>query len=151
MTARAVMRVYIFHSCQLRALVMSPFFRPYELYDDIILDDVHLSFHTPMYPTDRESNSDTHLTLTYFVKSNPLEPLYPFDDLLNFGFLFFCCEPSTIPGLWTRVHSYPSCAPWAWMSLWKITWRWRTRRLREQIRSILMMIGDSTCRAWMRG
>ena len=57
---------------------MSPFFRPHELYDDITLDDMCPPFHPPMYPTDGESNSDTHLTPTYSVESDPLEPSYPF-------------------------------------------------------------------------
>ena len=34
MTARAAMKVYIFHSRQFRAPVMSPFFHPHEPFDD---------------------------------------------------------------------------------------------------------------------
>ena len=47
LTAQAAMRVYIFHSHQFHALVMSPFFNPHEAYDDITLDEVCSPFHLP--------------------------------------------------------------------------------------------------------
>ena len=50
LTARAAMRVYMFHNCQFCAPVLSLFFRPHEPYDDINLDDVCPPFHPPMYP-----------------------------------------------------------------------------------------------------
>ena len=77
MVARVVMRVYIFHSRQFCALIMSSFFCSHEPYDDVTLDDVHPAFHPSMYPTDGESDSDTRLTLTYSVESDPSEPSYP--------------------------------------------------------------------------
>ena len=55
---------------------MSPFFRPYESYDDVTLHDVRPPFHPLTYPTDEEFDSDTHLTLTYSVESNPSESTY---------------------------------------------------------------------------
>ena len=57
---------------------MSLFFRPHELYDDVTLNDVSPPFHLPMYPTDGESDFDTRLVPTYSVKSDSLEPLYPY-------------------------------------------------------------------------
>ena len=91
MTARATMRVYIFHGRQFHAPVMSPFFRPYKLFDDVTLDDIHPRFHLPRYLTDAdsdfdtrltptysvESDSDTRITLTYLMESDPSEPSYP--------------------------------------------------------------------------
>ena len=77
MIARAAMRVYMFHGHQFHAFVMSLFFCLHEPYDDITLDDVCPPFHPPMYSTDGESDSDTHLTSTYYVESDPLEPSYP--------------------------------------------------------------------------
>ena len=40
MTARVAMRVYMFHSHQFCAHVMSLFFHPHELYKDITFDDM---------------------------------------------------------------------------------------------------------------
>ena len=70
------MRVYIFHSRQFRALVISLFFHSYEPYDDITLDDVHQPFHPLIYPTHGKSDSNTCLTLTYSVEFDPSEPSY---------------------------------------------------------------------------
>ena len=56
---------------------MSPFFRPHDLYEDITLDDKRLPFHLPMYPTNGESDSNTRLTSTYYVESDPSESSYP--------------------------------------------------------------------------
>ena len=67
----------MFNSHQFHAPIMSPFFCLHELYDDVTLNDVRLSFHPLMYPTDRESDSVTSLTLPYFMESNPSEPSYP--------------------------------------------------------------------------
>ena len=83
MTARAAMRVYMFHGHQFYAPVMSQFFCPHETCKDITLDDVRPLFHPPMHPTNREFNSDTHLTPTYFMESNPSEPSYPSMILLT--------------------------------------------------------------------
>ena len=60
--ARAAKRIYMFHSRQFHALVMSPFFPLHEPYDDITLDDVCPPFHPSMYPTDEETDLDTCLT-----------------------------------------------------------------------------------------
>ena len=76
LTAQAVLRVYMFHSLQFCAPVMSPFFCSHEPYDDITLDDVCPPFHCPRYPTDGESDSDTRLTLTVSVESDPSESSY---------------------------------------------------------------------------
>ena len=66
----------MFHNRQFRTLVMSPFFRLHDLYEDITLDDIRLPFHSQRYPTDRESDFDTRMTPTYSVESNPSEPSY---------------------------------------------------------------------------
>ena len=71
------MRVYIFHGHQFRAPVMRPLFYSHELYDDLTLDDVHPSFHPLMYPIDGESDSETRLTPTCFVESDPSKLSYP--------------------------------------------------------------------------
>ena len=67
----------MFHSRQFRAPVMSLFFCPHEPYVDVTLDDVHPRFHPPRYPTNGESDSDTWLTPTISVESNPLKSSYP--------------------------------------------------------------------------
>ena len=77
MVARAAMKVYIFHNCQFHAPSTSPFLLPHELYDDVTLDDICPPFHPPMCSTDGESDSDTRLTLAYFVVSDPSKPSYP--------------------------------------------------------------------------
>ena len=77
MTIQAAMKVYMFHGGQFCEPVMSLFFRPYKLYEDITLDDVHPPFHPSMYPTNEESNSNTCLTPTYSMESDPSEPSYP--------------------------------------------------------------------------
>ena len=41
------------------------------------MDDIRPYFVLPRYPTDDESDSDTHLTLTASVESGPSEPSYP--------------------------------------------------------------------------
>ena len=56
---------------------MNPFFRSHEPYDDVALDNICPCFHPPRYPTDGEFNSNTRLTPTYAMESNPLEPFYP--------------------------------------------------------------------------
>ena len=40
------------------------------------LDDICPPFHSPRYPTDGESNSDTRLKRTYLVETNPSESSY---------------------------------------------------------------------------
>ena len=72
------MRLYIFHNWQFHAPIMSPFFHLHEPYNDITLDDVCPPFHLPMYLTDGEFDSDTCLTPTYSVESDPSKPSYPF-------------------------------------------------------------------------
>ena len=56
---------------------MSPFFRPHQPYGELTLDDIHSYFQLLRYPTDGESDSDTHLTPTISLDSDPLEPSYP--------------------------------------------------------------------------
>ena len=70
------MWVYMFHNCQFHALVMSPFFRPHEPFEDITMDDVCMPFHPPRYHTDGNSDSDTRLTLTASIETNPFESSY---------------------------------------------------------------------------
>ena len=76
MVTQAVMRVYMFHSHEFRAPVMSPFFHPHQPFDDITLDDIRPDFSPPRYPTDGESDSDTHLMPTVSLDSDSLEPFY---------------------------------------------------------------------------
>ena len=77
MVVRAAMRVYMFHSREFRAPVISPFFHPHQPFDNITLDDIRLYFPPPRYPTDGELDSDTRLTPTVSLDSNPSEPSYP--------------------------------------------------------------------------
>ena len=74
--ARAAMRVYMFHSCEFRAPVMSPFFRPHQSFDDITLDDIRSYFPPPRYLIDGESDSDTQLTPTVSLDSDLSESSY---------------------------------------------------------------------------
>ena len=67
----------MFHSREFRAPVMSLFFHPHQPFDDITLDDIRPYFPSPMYPTDGESDSDTRLTPTVSLDSDPSEPSYP--------------------------------------------------------------------------
>ena len=64
----------MFHSREFHAPVMSPFFRPYQSFDDIILDKIRPYFSPLRYPTDGESDSDTHLTPIVSLDSDPSEP-----------------------------------------------------------------------------
>ena len=89
LVARVTMMAYMFHSCQFRAIVMSPVFHPHDLYKYITLDDICLSFHTLRYPTDGESDSDTRLTSTYSVESDPSKSSY-----LTYSVGSYCSEPS---------------------------------------------------------
>ena len=75
MVAGATIRVYMFHNHQLP--VMSPFFCPHEPFDDMALDDICPPFRLLRYPTDGEFNSNTRLTPTYFVESDPSKLTYP--------------------------------------------------------------------------
>ena len=77
LTTYVVMMFYMLHSCQFRALVMSPLFHPYELFKDITLDDVHPPCHPLRYSTNREFDSNTWLTLTISMESYPSESSYP--------------------------------------------------------------------------
>ena len=79
----------MFHSCQFRVSVMSSFFRPHKPYDDITMDDIRPPFHPSRYPTDSESDSDTQLTPTYSVESDPSESTY-----LTYSIGSYRLEPS---------------------------------------------------------
>ena len=57
---------------------MNSFFHSHEPYEDITLNDVWPPFHPPMYPTDGEFDSNTRLTPTNLVESDPSELMYPF-------------------------------------------------------------------------
>ena len=76
MVARATLKVYMVHNREFRAPVMSPFFRLHQPLNNITLDDICPYFLPPRYPTDGESDSDTRLTPTVSLDSNPLEPSY---------------------------------------------------------------------------
>ena len=76
LTAQAAMRVYMFHSCQFRAPVMSRFFHLHEPFEDITMDDVRPPFHPLRYRTDGDFDSDTRLTPTVSVDSDPSELSY---------------------------------------------------------------------------
>ena len=56
---------------------MSSFFRPHQPFGEITLDDIHPYFQPSRYPTDNETDSDTHLTPTVSLDSDPSEPSYP--------------------------------------------------------------------------
>ena len=56
---------------------MSSFFQPHQPFGEVTLDDIRPYFQPPRYPTDDETNSDTLLTPTISVDSDPLEPSYP--------------------------------------------------------------------------
>ena len=71
------MGVYMFYSRKFRAPVMSPFFRPHQPFDDITLDDIRPYFPLSRYPTNVELNSNTRMTPTAFLDSDPSEPSYP--------------------------------------------------------------------------
>ena len=77
MVARATMRVYMFHSHEFYAPVMSLFFLPHQSFDDITLDDIRPYFSPPRCPTDGESNSDIQLTPTVSLDSDPSKLSYP--------------------------------------------------------------------------
>ena len=55
---------------------LSPFFSPYDPFDNINLSIVHLLFHPYMYPSDAKTYSDIGLRPTYTIKSNLTEPSY---------------------------------------------------------------------------
>ena len=77
MVIQATMRVYMFHGRESFALVMSPFFHPHQPFDNITLDDIRPYFPPLRYPINGESDSDTCLTPTISLDSDPLEPSYP--------------------------------------------------------------------------
>ena len=68
--------VYIFHNRPFQVLVMSPFFRPHQPYGEVTMDDIRPYFQPPRYPTDGDSDSDTRLTPTVSLDSDPSEPSY---------------------------------------------------------------------------
>ena len=76
MSGNAVMRVYIFHDRLFQTPVMSSFFQPHQPFGEVTMDDIHPYFAPPRYPTDDESDSDTRLTPTASVESNPSKPSY---------------------------------------------------------------------------
>ena len=57
--------------------MMSPFFCPHELFEDITMDDVYPPFHPLRYPTDGDSDSDTRLMSTVSIETDPSELSYP--------------------------------------------------------------------------
>ena len=77
MSASVAMRVYIFHDHPFQTPVMSPFFQPHQPFGEVAMDDIRSYFVPLRYPTDDESDSDTHLTLTASVESDPSELSYP--------------------------------------------------------------------------
>ena len=111
MVMRAAMRVYMFHSHKFHAPVMSSFFSPQQLFDDITLDDIRTYFPSPRYLTDGESDSDTWLMPTisldsdpsklfypsYHVESDPSEPSCPSMIRLIFDLSFSSVAPHHIP------------------------------------------------------
>ena len=73
MSASAAMRVYIFHDRPFQVPITSPLF-------EHISHTVRLPwpyFQPPRYPTDGDSDSDTRLTPTASLDSNPSELSYP--------------------------------------------------------------------------
>ena len=89
MSVNAAMRVNIFHHHPFQIPVMSPFFPPHQPYGKVTLDDIHPHFQPPRYPTDGESDSDTRLTLTVSLDSDPSEPSH-----LSYHVEFDPSEPS---------------------------------------------------------
>ena len=77
MSASAAMRVYIFYDRPFQTPMMSSFFRPHQPFGEVTLDDIRPYFQLPRYPTGGETDSDTRLTLTASVDSDPSEPSYP--------------------------------------------------------------------------
>ena len=79
MSASAAMRVYIFHDHPFQTSVMSPFFRPHQLFGEVTLDDIRPYFALPRYPIDNESNSDPSEPSypSYHVETDPSEPSFP--------------------------------------------------------------------------
>ena len=77
MSASAAMRVYIFHDCPFQTPVMSSFFRPHQPFGEVTLDDIRPYFPPSRNPADDEIDSDTHLTSTTSVESDPFESSYP--------------------------------------------------------------------------
>ena len=77
MSASAAMRVYIFHDRPFQVPVMSPFFHPHQPYGKVTLNGIRPYFQPPRYPSDDETDSDTCLTPTISLDSNPSEPSYP--------------------------------------------------------------------------
>ena len=144
--ARAVIKVYMFHGRQFRLSVMSPFFCPHDLYEDITLDAVQPPFHPPMYPIDEEIDSDMHLTPTYSIESDPSEPSYP--SMIQ---LMSDSSPSTESWVHEprRKRSFMYLGDTLRMKA--STW-WYTRRVWEWLRSFLRLDGRvcrSACQAWI--
>ena len=91
MSTSVAMWVYIFHNRLFQVLIMSPFFHPHQSYGEVTPDDICPYFQSSRYPSDEEFNSDTRLTptvsldsdpsepsyLSYHVETNPSEPSYP--------------------------------------------------------------------------
>ena len=97
LSACATTMVYVFHSCQFCSSVMSPFFSPHGLYEDISMNTVRAPFHSPMYPTDEEIDSNTRLTPTYSIKSDPSEPTYPSAIRLTLDFASLAASRTPTP------------------------------------------------------
>ena len=54
-----------------------PVFRPHLPFGEVTMVDISPYFVPPRYPTNDESDSDTRLTPTASVESDPSEPSYP--------------------------------------------------------------------------
>ena len=137
MVVQVAVRVYMFHSCKFRAPMMSPFFCPYQPFDDITLDDICPYFPLPRYPTNGESKFNTRLTPTvsldsdpskpsypsYNMESNPSEPSCPSMILLTSNSSSSSIAPRHVPpGSWSWVHPHPCCTLWAWALLRRRMW-----------------------------
>ena len=99
------MRVYMFHSCQFHAPMMSPFFRSHEPFEDIIMDDVCPPFHALRQPTDGKSDFDTRLTPTVSIESDSSESSYP-----TYSVGSYRSKPSQPSMIWLSLDSSTSSA-----------------------------------------
>ena len=99
------MRVYMFHSHEFRAPVMSPFFWPHEPFEDITSDDIRPPFHPPRYLIDGEFDFDTQLTPTVSLDFNPSESSYS-----TYSVRSYCSEPSQLSVIHLSSYSSTSSA-----------------------------------------
>ena len=107
--------------------IISPFFCPHQPYGKVTLDDIRPYFRLPRYPIDGESDSDTHLTPTisldsdplklsypsYHVESDPSEPSYPLMICLTFdSSSSFAAPHHTPPPVHGRGFIHTRAVPW---------------------------------------